>query len=303
VAAEAQALLEEAAISAVQGALGETIAESGCLCLAGGVAMNVALNRKLGTLTGVRRVYVPPAPGDAGCAAGAAAWVARERGEAIAPLATSFLGPAFSRDAIRSLLCARKIPFAEPPDPHAECADAIARGEIAGWFEGRMEFGPRALGGRSILAHPGRKGTADRINATVKYRESWRPFCPSVLAEEAGDWFEEPFDSPFMSFAFTVKPARREAIGETVHVDGTSRAQIVTAARAPGLRAVIEAFHAGTGVPAVLNASLNRRGEPIARTPEDALAVFFGSGLDRIYLEGLCVAKARPSEPRAARGV
>ncbi len=292
VAASAQKALEAGAVSAVKGALAGPLARSGRLCLAGGVAMNVVLNRRLGLLDGVDRVWVPPAPGDAGCAAGAAAWVARDGGDAIRPLESPFLGPAFSKDAVRTLLESRRLPFAEPDDPERECASLLARGEVAGWFQGAMEFGPRALGGRSILAHPGKAGTADRINASIKFREPWRPFCPSVLAGEASRLLVEPFDSPFMSFAFTVHKTWRDRIGETVHVDGTSRAQVVDRERAPGFHRLISGFFERTGIPAVLNTSLNRRGEPIACTPEDALDVFFGSGLEHLYLEGLRISKA-----------
>ncbi|MHC5035901.1 MAG: carbamoyltransferase family protein [Planctomycetota bacterium] len=291
IAAAAQKLLEEAGAATVQRVLGGAIESSGCLCLAGGVAMNVVWNRRLASLPGVRALYVPPAAGDAGCAAGAGAWVAHERGDRIAPLETSFLGPAFEKDEIRSLLTARKIPWEEPEDPYAEAAGTLARGDVVGWFEGRMEFGPRALGGRSILAHPGRKGMADRINGEIKFREPWRPFCPSILADRASEILEESVPSPFMSFAFTVRPPWRERLGETVHVDGTSRAQTVTEKDAPGLHRLLVAFQGETGIPALLNTSLNRRGEPIARSPGDALSVFFGSGMDHLYLEGFRVSK------------
>jgi len=291
IAAACQRRLEEAGLSALVGTLGPALEKSGRLCLAGGVAMNVAWNRAMCAGAGVREVYVPPASGDAGCSAGAAAWAARETGETITRLETSFLGPAFEKGEVQKILKARKIPWFEPEDPHEDAARRIAGGDVTGWFDGRMEFGPRALGARSILAHPGKKGTADRINASIKYREPWRPFCPSLLASRATEILEEPFDSPFMTLAFTVRPAWRGRIGETVHVDGTSRAQIVRRDRAPGLHAILEAFERLTGLPAVLNTSLNRRGEPIARTPEDALEVFFGSGMDHLYIEGLRVSK------------
>ncbi|MHC4599277.1 MAG: carbamoyltransferase family protein [Planctomycetota bacterium] len=292
VAAAAQALLEEGGASAVRAALDPVLQAHGALCLAGGVAMNVAWNRALVSRLPVRSLYVPPAAGDAGCAPGAAAWVAREGGDRIEPLETAALGPAFGGETVRALLEARKIPWAEPEAPHEECAAFLARGDVAGWFEGRMEFGPRALGQRSILAHPGMSGIADRINDSVKFREPWRPFCPAVLDAYAPDILEEPFDSPFMSLTFTVRPRWRELLAETVHVNATARAQIVRRDRVPGLHGLLEAFHRETGVPALLNTSLNRRGEPIACTPQDALAVFFGSGLDHLYLEGIRVSKS-----------
>lgn len=164
-------------------------------------------------------------------------------------------------------------------------AAAIARGEIIGWFQDRAEFGPRALGGRSILCHPGIPGMKDRLNARVKFRESFRPFAGSVLAERAHQWFDMPAEeSPFMLMVCPVLPDQQQQISEVVHVDGTCRVQTV-AGDSPGpFRPLLEAFEQQTGLPVVLNTSFNLRGMPIVERPEDALDCLYGSRLDRLFL-------------------
>jgi carbamoyltransferase len=191
----------------------------------------------------------------------------------------AYLGPAFSAPACRAALESADLSFEEPADLVGTVAERLAAGEVVAWFQGRMEFGPRALGARSILAHPGRPGTADRVNAEIKLRERWRPFCPSVLAERAPEVLGSAHPAPFMTLSFAVPSAWRTRIGETVHVDGTARPQTVTAEASPLYHRLIRRFEELTGLPAVLNTSLNRRGEPIVCTPEDAVAMFLGSGL------------------------
>jgi carbamoyltransferase len=180
------------------------------------------------------------------------------------------------------------------PEVPGAAADAIARGEIIGWFQDRAEFGPRALGSRSILCHPGIPGMKDRLNARVKFREEFRPFAASVLAEHAAKWFEMPAaDSPFMLAVCPVLPAQADAIREVVHADGTCRLQTVSAAL-PGLfRKLIEDFEGLTGLPLVLNTSFNIRGRPIAEDPREALECLYGTRLDRLFIGGCEIAAPR----------
>jgi carbamoyltransferase len=204
----------------------------------------------------------------------------------------SFLGPGFEEAGIRKLLDDRGIPFTEPGDQAVEAASLLAKGETVGRFAGRMEWGPRALGNRSILAHPAKPGTADRVNRAVKFREPWRPFCPAVLSSSSSEICDGPPESPFMTVNYRVRPEWRNRIPEVVHRDGTARIQTVDEARAPGFHTLLKAFEKITGLPVLMNTSLNRRGEPIACTPEDALEVFFGSGLEHLMLGPFLISKA-----------
>ena len=185
IAAAAQQRLEEASIALIEHHLGPALRSTRRLCFTGGVALNVVLNRKLMQHPWIDELYVPPSPGDAGTALGAAAWVAKELGDPVQPLADAYLGPGYEGDAIARELESLRIPYQRLEDPAAMGASLLAAGEVVAWFQGRMEWGPRALGNRSILGHPGIPGTADDINARIKYRERWRPFCPSVLEEYA----------------------------------------------------------------------------------------------------------------------
>ncbi|MHC4599278.1 MAG: carbamoyltransferase family protein [Planctomycetota bacterium] len=295
IAAAAQALVEEAVLGWLAGPLREGLSRAGgVLCLAGGLALNVKMNGRLLQEGGVESLWVQPASHDAGGSLGAAVQVAAAGGDRVEPMKHVFLGPVQEAETIEALLRARRIPFRRPPALVGEAAALLARGEVVGRFDGPMEWGPRALGNRSILAHPGRPGTADRINKAVKFRETWRPFCPAILEERAGEVFGAPFPSPFMTVNFHVRPPWRARLLEVVHVDGTARIQ--TVGRSPaegGFRALLEAFEEKTGCPVLLNTSLNRRGEPIACTAEDALDVFFGTGLEHLVLGPFLLSKGR----------
>jgi carbamoyltransferase len=247
------------------------------LGLAGGIFLNCALNGRLLRESGFESVFVFPAAGDAGAAAGAAAEVA---GLARRPLEHAFLGDRFAAPA----------DIGEPvEDPAEVAAQALADGKIVGWFSGAMEFGPRALGARSILADPRIRDISNRLNRTVKFREDFRPFAPAVLEEEAANWFVDARPSPFMLLTFQAKPGVREKVPGIVHVDGSARVQTVPA-DGP-LRGVVEGFFKRTGVPMVLNTSFNVRGEPIVRTPGEAIAVFERGAMDLLVLEDRVVAK------------
>ncbi len=288
----AQTVLEEVVLDAAR----RLRLESGLphLALAGGIFLNCVLNGRLRRDAGFSSLFVFPAAGDAGAAAGAAALVA---GMERAALPHAYWGDAFDGPAIDRALGDR--PRRVAPDPAAVAAEALAAGRTVGWFSGRMEFGPRALGARSILADPRDPSMKDRLNATVKFRESFRPFGPALLEEEAGRFFDLPAPSPFMLEAFRVRPDAAATIPAVVHVDGTARVQTVARGGGhPAFRRLLEAFARRTGVPVLLNTSLNVRGEPIVRTPEEALAVFDKTALDLLVIEDRVLEKRPPAAGR-----
>lgn len=243
------------------------------LALAGGIFMNCVLNGRLGRESGYDEVSVFPAAGDAGAAAGA---VAEALGLAPRAVTHAYWGDQYDGGSIGEHV----------DDPARAAAEALARGKIVGWFSGRMEFGPRALGARSILADPRLPGIRDRINRDVKFREDFRPFAPAVLREQAEEWFDGVWDSPFMLFTFPVRPERRVEVPGIVHTDGSARVQTVGPDDGhPQFRRVLEHFYELTGVPLLLNTSFNVRGEPIVQTPEQAVEVFRKSALDVLFVE------------------
>jgi len=281
VARAAQVALEEAILALLPDRRAPRLA------LAGGIFLNCVLNGRLLREAGYDSIFVFPAAGDAGAAAGAAAEVAGFGPQAIPH---AYWGDAFDDDAIEAALAGRAAEKVENPAQAA--ADALAKGALVGWFSGRMEFGPRALGARSILADPRLPQVRDRINRDVKFREDFRPFAPAVLREEADDWFVGAADSPFMLFTFPVREARREEIAGVVHVDGSARVQTVDKNDGhPAFRRLLEAFFERTGVPLLLNTSFNVRGEPIVRTPAEALDIFDRGALDVLVLEDRIVRK------------
>jgi carbamoyltransferase len=294
VAAATQKLLEDIVLGLVDNHLADVLdRHEGRLCFAGGVALNVRLNRKLIQHPKIKELWVQPASSDSGIAMGAATYAAHQVGDTVKPMASAALGPAFTPEQVRAALDKLRIPYETLDDPAETAADLLAQGEIVSWMQGRMEFGPRALGQRSILGNPSVKGTSDEINARIKFRENWRPFCPSVLAERGPDLFDSDHDSPYMTFTFGVRPEWKERVGEIVHVDGTARPQLVRAEHSPRFRALLEAFDRKTGLPVVINTSLNRRGEPMVCSPEDAIAMFYGSGLEFLIMEDVLVTKRR----------
>ena len=284
IAAATQALFERAVLALVDGPLAAPLARTRRLAYAGGCALNVALNRRLVAHPAIERLYVPPAAHDAGTAVGAAAWVAWQAGDTVRPWTSAALGPAFDDAAIEAALTARGLAAPRVDDVVATTADLLATGHVVGWFQGRMEMGPRALGQRSILAHPAVPGMSDRVNRAVKHRETWRPFCPTLKAEAARAVLGSDHPAPHMTIAFDVESAWRERIPQVVHVDGTCRPQVVEAGALPRLHALLTAFEARTGLPVLMNTSLNRRGEPIAATPDDALTLWDDGGLDVLVL-------------------
>jgi len=292
-AAALQRQLEDVCLGLLRHYFGDLIRETGRICMAGGVALNVKLNQRIVALPGVKELFIQPAAGDAGTALGAATWLAAEHGDSIEPMQHAYLGPAYSSDAC---IAACEAHPARPrwerlDDAPAKGAALLAQGHPLAWLQGRMEFGPRALGNRSILGDPSAPGIADTINAQIKYRERWRPFCPSLLDHAARDILQTDHPAPYMTITFDVAEHWKQRIPEVVHKDGTARAQVVTRETNPRYYRLIEELEKRRGVPAVLNTSLNRRGEPMVCSPQDALDMFFGCDLRFLIMEDILVTK------------
>ncbi|WP_062887718.1 carbamoyltransferase family protein [Mycobacterium avium] len=250
------------------------------LCLAGGVALNCVANTRIHAEGGFDRVWVQPAAGDAGTALGAALHLAASFDEPIAPMPGAQLGRGWSDAAVRAALDDAAVSYERPHDLPSAVGDALAENQLIGWFQGRAEFGPRALGGRSLLADPRYPANAERLNA-VKGREQFRPVAPMVLAERAAEIFSRgPLPSPYMLFVHDVAEHWRSRIPAVTHVDGTARIQTVDADTDPLLHATINRFAQHTGVPVVVNTSFNTAGRPMVDTPGDALEVFGSSPID-----------------------
>ena len=266
------------------------------LVMAGGVAMNSAANGRLEREGPFENLWIQPSAGDGGTAIGAAlhAWHALAGGTARHTWINDRFGPQFSAEQCRDALRRGGWSWEEPDDVAADTAQALARGELVGWFQGRSELGMRALGSRSILADPRTTENKDVLNARVKFREPFRPFAPSVAEEAAASLFELPPQRstdhcvPFMQKVHPVRPEAREKLGAVTHVDGSARLQTVSAESDPLYHRLITAFGKLTGVPVVLNTSFNVRGEPIVGTPDDAIRCWATTGLDRLVL-GPCV--------------
>lgn len=278
-----QSRLEEAALSIASRAAERHGLSN--LCVAGGVGLNCKMNGVLRSEGPFERVFVQPACHDAGTALGAAMVVAQQSGDPVRnEMAHAAWGPEWSSGEIRTLLERCQLSFEVCPDIGQRVAGELAAGKLVGWFQGRMEIGPRALGSRSMLANPLEPGITDRLNREIKGREPWRPFCPSILEDEMEGLLEEAAPAPFMTTAFDLRPAERERLSSVVHVDGSVRPQTVSRAALPRYHDMIAAFRERTGLPLVLNTSFNVAGEPIVCTPSDALRCFFSTGLDVLAL-------------------
>jgi carbamoyltransferase len=259
------------------------------LCIAGGVALNCTTNEFLRRSGEFSNVFIPSAPHDAGTAIGAALVVhcAKQKTPPRRVNATPYLGPSFNRREILAAVKSAGLTPRRSKAPAREAADMIADGKIVAWFQGRMEFGPRALGNRSLLADPRRPDMRNILNQKVKHREDFRPFAPSVMAEHADEWFEvgaHQASHEFMLFAPAVKSGRRDRIPAVVHRDGTARVQLVSRESNPRFHELISCFHARTGVPLVVNTSFNDS-EPIVCTPTDAIVTFRKSGIDALFMD------------------
>jgi carbamoyltransferase len=254
------------------------------LVMAGGVALNCVANSRLLECGPFEELWVQPAAGDAGTALGAAAHVAASLGDRIVPMSTAALGPEWSDDEIEAVLRAAAVPADRPADLAAAVAAELAADGIVAWFEGRSEFGPRALGHRSLLAHPGHERNLQRLN-DVKGREQFRPVAPMVQLERAHEVFATgPIPSPFMLFTHRVRDEWCTRIPAVVHVDGTARAQTVDAATEPLVHRMLGQFCERTGLPVVVNTSLNTAGRPMVDSPRDALECFGSAPVDALAL-------------------
>ncbi len=292
-AASIQDLLEKCALHLIDYYLGDIIRETGKIAYAGGVALNVKLNQRIIAMPGVKELFVQPAAGDAGTAIGAASYASQMAGVPVEAMQHAYLGPSYSTEQCIAACenYSQKVSWQKIDNVTAHTAELLNNGNPVAWFQGRMEFGPRALGNRSILGSPSHSGVADRINAQIKYRERWRPFCPSMLDTVAAEILQTEHPSPYMTFTFDVAESWKSRIPEVVHEDGTARAQIVTQDTNPRYYELISELEKLNGNGVVLNTSLNRRGEPMVCSPEDALNMFFGSDLEYLVMEDLLITK------------
>ncbi len=321
-AASIQAVTEEVVLRLTRALAAKTGKQN--LCLAGGVALNCVANGRVLRDGKFKEIWIQPAAGDAGGAVGAALATyylatgsARPNGGKDA-MHGSYLGPAYGDDEIATRLKAVGARFEILSDEQLvqETSRALASEQAVGWFQGRMEFGPRALGSRSILGDPRSPTMQKMLNLKVKYRESFRPFAPAVLRDHVADWFELDRDSPYMLLVAGVTPERRRAMNEeekklwgidqlnvvrshipaVTHVDYSARVQTVHAETNPRFHALLAAFHAATGCPVLVNTSFNVRGEPIVCTPEDAFRCFMGTDIDLLAI-GNCIARKSEQDP------
>jgi carbamoyltransferase len=286
-----QAACEGAMMSVVRMAIEKTRSRN--LCLAGGVALNSKANGKILASGLIDKIFVQPAASDDGVALGAALAPFLDCGGRlpIEAMRHAYLGPEFGNDSIEAALKTYKLKYAHLADAASTAAELLSNGKILGWFQGRMEFGPRALGNRSILADPRDPEMNVKVNNAVKFREWWRPFAPSLKKEAAGEYLESATDSPFMILTAQVRPEKRGVIPAVTHVDGSARPQTVEKEINPLYWHLIDEFGKRTGVPVVMNTSFNLRGESIVHTPTEAIRTFFSSGMDALIMGNFLVEK------------
>lgn len=296
-AASVQARLEEVLLDLV-GWLHRQTGER-TLTMAGGVALNCVANSRIVREGSFDQVWVQPAAGDAGTALGAALAVASELGDDCAPMPSAALGRSWSDEELEAWLVSARICYERPADIAAEVARRLAADDVVAWFQGRSEYGPRALGHRSLLAHPGHAGNLDRLNA-IKGRERFRPVAPMVLAERAPEIFSGgPLPSPYMLFTHQVSRAWRDRIPAVTHVDGSARVQTIDPADEPLVASMLTCFEQLTGLPAVVNTSLNTAGRPMADDPRDALECFGSAPVDALALGPFLIRRAKGREAAA----
>ncbi|MFF9221036.1 carbamoyltransferase family protein [Streptomyces viridosporus] len=281
VAASAQAVLEETLLDLVRWLHGRT--HDRVLTLAGGVALNCVANSRIAREGPFSRVWVQPAAGDAGTALGGALLLSAGAGDEPEPMTGADLGRDWSDAELGAWLKTAAVPFERPADIAATVARTLADNGIVAWFQGRSEYGPRALGHRSLLAHPGHAGNLERLN-DVKGREQFRPVAPMVLADRAAGIFDGPLPSPYMLFVHDVADAWRDRVPAVVHVDGTARIQTVDPAQEPLVARMLSEFERLTGLPVVVNTSLNTAGRPMVDDPRDALECFGSSPVDLLAI-------------------
>ena len=286
-----QEACEVAMMSVVRMAVQKTNCKN--VCLAGGVALNSKANGDIVRSGLVEKFFVQPAASDDGVALGAALAPYLDAGGKLPnkPMRHAYYGPSFDDEAIESALRTYKLRYTRLSDPAACAAELLSQRKILGWFQGRMEFGPRALGSRSILADPRDPEMNSKVNNAVKFREWWRPFAPSLKKESAGEYLESATDSPFMILTAQVRPEKRSVIPSVTHVDGSARPQTVEKEINPLYWRLLDEFGRRTGVPVLMNTSFNLRGEAIVHTPTDAIRTFFSSGMDALVIGSFVVEK------------
>ena len=266
------------------------------LVVNGGVFMNSLFNGKILRRTNFESVFIPSCPDDSGTCIGSALLAYNQKAGKQARRFTqthNYWGPGYSDDEIKRTLDAYKIKYHLLQDPEKSAAKAIADGKIIGWFQGKMEFGQRALGNRSILCDPRDASMKDKVNSAIKYRESFRPFAPSILEEEVRNYFdiEEGVSVPFMERVYPILPEKRKVIPAVTHADGTGRLQTVHKDTNPKYHRLISEFGRITGVPVVFNTSFNLNGEPIVCSPKDAIRTFYSCGMDCLFLGKFLIEK------------
>ncbi len=298
IGASAQKVLEDILLKMVEYLHQKTKSKN--LCLGGGVALNGVANYKILKESSFENIHIPPSPGDAGSAVGAAQYLYysyHKQNRKIDSDTTKriienvYVGPSFSSDEIKKFLDEKNIKYEifKEDELVKNCARLIAEGNIVGWYQGKMEWGPRALGNRSILADPRQKEMKNILNEKIKHRESFRPFAPSVLEEYASEYFEIDIPSPYMLMVSPVK--KPDKIPAVTHVDGTGRLQTVSKDSNPLYYKLINEFYSLTGIPVVINTSMNVKGEPIVNTPEQAYNMLIKTDMDYIFLRNFMVKK------------
>jgi carbamoyltransferase len=264
------------------------------VCFAGGVAQNSVANGKIKKNTSFENIYIPSAGHDAGISMGAALYVQHQvlNKKRMPSIQSAYTGSHFTNAEIRSFLCDQKIKFDELEDDvlFDKITECLINGGVVGWFTGKAEFGPRALGGRSIIADPRRKDAKEILNSKIKRRESFRPFAPSILKEYVDEYFELTDEVPFMEKVFPVIQSKRELIPAVTHVDGSGRLQTVDKDISPRYYALIEAFRKKTGVPVLLNTSFNEN-EPIVNKPQEALNCYLRTSMDMLIMENILISR------------
>lgn len=295
---ETQRALEEHVLTLLRHFAKETGLKN--LCIAGGVALNVKMNSRIHREGLFDDMFVFPVPSDSGTGLGAAiAHTVRATGKRPEPLDHIYFGPSFEDAEIEHQLSSSGIDFEKPADIAEAVAELIANGNVVGWMQGSLEGGPRALGARSILADPRDVRARDRVNSAIKFREYWRPFCPSMAEEDAPKYLEKCTSAPFMILAFHATEEAKKKVPAVVHVDGTVRVQTVTAKTNPVYHRLLKAFEKRTGVSVLLNTSFNVKGEAIVTTPRDALRTFWSTGIDALAVGSYLVKK--PKKPTDAK--
>ena len=292
VAASLQVITEELEFALLEKLYEETGYD--CLCMAGGVALNSVFNGKVLPNTNFTDIYIQPAASDSGTAMGVCYYIYHQLLDfpRTYNMSHAYTGPQFSNGYVESVLKRRNLGYStlDTPELAKETARLVEEGNVVGWFQGRMEWGPRALGNRSIIADPRRSTTQQLLNSRIKNRESFRPFAPAILEEYTGDYFDQSYPDPFMLKVYGILPEKQEIIPAVTHVDGSGRLQTVSKDVSPTYYELINAFYERTGVPVVLNTSFNEN-EPIVCTPEEAIDCFMRTKMDVLVVGNYLVKK------------